>query len=107
MLCSSFTDSFTEVFGELARPVEEILWLLWTSGAGLVSLLPGLEHSEAWMRPAESRLAELWGSDTGSWYGLKRSLGRVELRKGFRDRWLAVLVAGRAEAEAAAAAAAM
>lgn len=51
----------------LARPVEDILWL--TSGAGLESLLPDLEHSEAGSRPAESRLVppEGCGRETGSW----------------------------------------
>lgn len=40
----------------------------------------------------------------GIWYGLNRSRGRVLLRKGFLESELAVVLAGRAEAAAAAAA---
>lgn len=100
-----------EVLGEVSLPLDPpVLWLLWCSGAGLVSLLPGLDDSEPRLRPPcrlVVRRLELCGSDTGSWYGLKRSRGRDEPRKGFLDRGLEVLVVGRAEAEAAAAAAAM
>lgn len=101
-----------EVLGDVVLPDDPpFLWLLLRcSGAGLVSLLPGLEDSELGLRPpcrpADSRL-ELCCSDTGSWYGLKRSRGRDEVRKGFLESGLEVLVAGSAEAEAAAAAAAM
>lgn len=61
MLCSSFTESFMEVLGDATLPLEPPnLWLLWCSGAGLVSLLPGLEDSEPGfrlpVRPAVRRL---------------------------------------------------
>lgn len=68
ILCSSLTESLMEDLGDvLARPVRDSLWLM--SGAGLDSLLPDLEQSEADRRPAESRLAppEGWGKETGSW----------------------------------------
>lgn len=102
-------ESFRELLGE-----REPLWLLdlckGRSGRGLDSLLLlGLEPSEPGFRLAGSpvvRRLVLGGMVTGIWYGLKRRRGRVLLRKGFRDRELAAaaLVAGSAEAAAAAAA---
>lgn len=61
MLCSSFTESFKEVLGDAPLPLDPpVLWLLWCSGGGLVSLLPGLEDSEPGFRlpcsPVASRL---------------------------------------------------
>lgn len=60
-----------EALGDATLPLEPpVLWLLWCSGAGLLSLLPGLEASEPRARlpgrPVVSRV-ELWGSDMGSW----------------------------------------
>lgn len=60
-----------EGLGDAALPLEPpVLWVLWCSGAGLPSLLPGLEVSEARFRlpgrPVVSRV-ELWDSDMGSW----------------------------------------
>lgn len=70
-------------------------------------LLPGLELSDPGLRldgnPVVKRLV-LGGMFTGIWYGLKRRRGRVLLRKGFLDIVLAALVAGIADAAAAAAA---
>lgn len=100
-------ESFIELFGD-----RELEWdLLWTggSGMGLASrLLPGLELSDPGFRldgnPVVKRLV-LGGMPTGIWYGLKRRRGRVLLRKGFLGIvLLAALVAGIADAAAAAAA---
>lgn len=96
-----------ELFGD-----KDLEWgLLWTgvSGMGLDSrLLPGLELSDPGLRlagnPVVSRLV-LGGIPTGIGYGLKRRRGRVLLRKGFLGIVVAAaLVAGIAEAAAAAAA---
>lgn len=101
-----------EVLGD--RELEADLWWLLLrvggSGRGLDSLLlPGLELSDPGLRlagtPVVKRLV-LGGMETGIWYGLKRSRGRVVVKKGFLDRELATLVAGMA-ADAAAAAAAI
>lgn len=95
-----------ELFGD--KGLEWVL--LWTgvSGMGLDSrLLPALELSDPGLRlagnPVVSRLV-LGGIPIGIGYGLKRRRGRVLLRKGFLGIVVAALVAGIAEAAAAAAA---